>query len=127
MALLAAVAMALHLLLRTAVAAERANAEKLAVGHIPTYASSWHTLHRAARIQSLPQHQQIMLRLLKERGTVSSATLRRLYLTQCQRESIEPVAGRTFSKYITRLAQHDLFTVEAKSTGRAGRLLTATY
>ena len=116
---------ALYILLKSAIAAENDRAGQISTRHIPTDISAWQRLEKISRIQRLPQHQQLIYKLSKKHGQLSSTKLRRIYLINCYNESIEPVARRTFTKNIAQLAQHNLISIEPRMIGGPGRVVKA--
>ena len=116
---------ALHLLLKTAIAAEKDPSDKITTKHIPTDILAWQQLQQNCRIGALPPHQRLIYDLTKEHGQISSTRLRRLYLLNCHQNSIEPVAQRTFSKYVKLLAQRNFISTQVRTAGGPGRLVKA--
>jgi len=114
---------ALHILLKAAIAAEQDFAEEITEKHIPADTTAWQQLKQAERIESLNRHQSLIYALAKQHGQMSSIKLRRLYLLSCHSKSLEPVARRTFSKYLNVLYQGNLINIELQSVGGPGRLV----
>jgi Cdc6-like AAA superfamily ATPase len=114
----------LSILLKTAIAAEQDRADNITAKHIPDI-SAWQQLAKNSRIESLPQHQQLIYKLAKRHGEISSAKLRRLYLLDCHNRSIEPIPQRTFSRYLARLAHDNFLSIEPQAVGGHGRLVKA--
>lgn len=118
---------ALHILLQTAIIAEQNHAQRITSRHIPSDWSAWAQSEQKHRLKSLPEHQRLICELVKKHKQVSSTSLRNLYETVCGKLSIEPVAQRTFLKYVALLARNDFLTVEHKGSGGPGRLLRVTH
>jgi Cdc6-like AAA superfamily ATPase len=116
---------ALYILLKSAISAENDRACRISTRHIPTDISAWQRLEKISRIQRLPQHQQLIYKLSRKHGQLSSTKLRRIYLKKCHTESIEPVTRRTFSKNIAQLTQHNFISIEPRVIGGPGRLVKA--
>lgn len=116
---------ALHILLKAAIAAEDGRAGRITAKHIPTDISIWQQVEKISRIETLPQHQQLICKLVQKHSQISSTRLRRLYLIKCHNESIEPVAQRTFSKHLGLLAQGNFISIEPRVIGGPGRLVKA--
>ena len=116
---------ALHILLKTAIGAEEDRAGRITAKHIPDDVFAWRQLEKNSRIESLPRHQQLIYKLAKEYGQISSIRLRQLYLVSCHNDSIEPVAQRTFSKYLRLLAQSNFISIEPQAFGGPGRVVKA--
>jgi len=114
---------ALHTLLKAAVAAEQENASKIAVRHVPHDASAWRKAEQISKIKRLTRDQRIIYKLINKCGQVYSAKLRRDYILQCHNISVKPVSRRTFSRYIEKLAEKNFITVETEAIGAAGRLI----
>jgi orc1/cdc6 family replication initiation protein len=118
--------LALRLLFQAALAAENDHAERIHTKHIPADRSTWARSEQKRRIESLPEHQRLVYELVKKHRQISSTALRNLYETACGKLSIEPVAQRTFSKYVALLARNNFLSVEQKGAGGRGRLLRVT-
>ena len=114
---------ALHTLLKAAVAAEQEHAPRIAVRHIPCDASAWRKAEQISKRKLLTRHQRIIYNLINKHGQVYSSELRREYLSQCYNISVKPVSRRTFSRYIEKLAEKNFVTVETEAIGAAGRLI----
>jgi orc1/cdc6 family replication initiation protein len=118
--------LALRLLFQAALAAENDHAERIGSKHIPSDRSTWARSEQKRRIESLPEHQRLVYELVRKHKQISSTSLRSLYETVCSKLPIEPVAQRTFSKYIALLARNNFLAVEHKGAGGPGRLLRVT-
>jgi len=113
----------LHILLKAAIAAEEKYASQITAKNIPADMSVWRQLENTSRIGSLPQHQQVICKLAKRKGEISSTELRQLYLAKCRKESFEPVTKRTFSKYIGLLTQNKFITAQTYAGGGRRKLI----
>jgi Cdc6-like AAA superfamily ATPase len=118
---------ALRLLFQAALAAGNDHAERIGSKHIPPDRSTWARSEQKRRIESLPEHQRLVYELVKKHRQISSTSLRSVYETICGKLSIEPVAQRTFSKYVALLARNNFLAVEHKGAGGPGRLLRLTH
>lgn len=118
---------ALRLLLQAALVAENDHAERIGLKHIPAARSTWARTEQNRRIASLSEHQRLVYELVKKNKQISSTDLRSLYETACGKVAIEPVAQRTFSKYVAQLARNNLLSVAHKGAGGQGRLLRVTH
>jgi Cdc6-like AAA superfamily ATPase len=118
---------ALRLLFQAALAAENNHAERIVSKHITSDRSTWARSEQNRRIESLPEHQRLVYELVKKHRQISSTSLRSVYETICGKLSIEPVAQRTFSKYVALLAHNNFLAVEQKGAGGPGRLLRVTH
>jgi len=116
---------ALHILLKTAIAAEDKRTKRISIKHIPADISAWQRLEKTARIETLPQHQKLIYKLAKKHGEISSTKLRWLYLLNCHNQSIEPVQQRTFSRYLVRLVHDNFLSIEPHVVGGHGKLVKA--
>jgi hypothetical protein len=114
---------ALHWLLQTTLSAERKNADRICLQHIPSAARAWSQMQQTALRQSLPAHLQIIYGLAKKHSPVASRHLRQLYLLQCHKQSIEPAAPRTFSKYLALLIRRGLMEAHYQPGIGPGRML----
>ena len=114
----------LSILLKTAIAAEQDRADNITAKHIPDI-SVWQQLEKSSRIKSLPQHQQLIYKLAKKHGEISSTKLRWLYLLNCHNYYTEPIPQRTFSRYLARLAHDNFISIEPQVIGGHGKLVKA--
>lgn len=117
----------LHIFLKAAVAAEKDRTDRIAAKHIPADTLTWRQLERNSRVESLPRHQRLIYELIKKHGQISSSKLRQVYLFSCYNKTIEPIAPRTFAKYVKALAQNNFISIEPQATGGPGRFLKATF
>jgi orc1/cdc6 family replication initiation protein len=114
---------ALQILLKAAVNAEEESANEIGIEHISGDVGTWRRLEKDSKIDSLPQHQQIICRLIKKHGQISSKELRKLYLQECSDRSIKPVVQRTFSKYLKLLARNNFIVIKSKAVGGPGSII----
>lgn len=117
---------ALQILLKAAINAEEESANEMGIEHISSDAGTWRRLEKDSKIDSLPQHQQIICRLIKKHRQISSKELRQLYLQDCFHRSIEPVVQRTFSKYLQLLARNNFIIIESRAVGGPGSIIKTT-
>jgi cell division control protein 6 len=117
---------ALRILLQTAVKAEESGTRRIAAQHIPSHWSSWARAEQSRRIESLSEHQRLIYKLVRRNKQISSTNLRSLYETACGKLAIEPIAQRTFSKYVALLARNNFIAVKRRDPDGQGRLLRVT-
>lgn len=85
----------------------------------------WNDIDREPKqciLASLTPDHRTLYDLVRTRRRIASAHLRKLYLKQCERLRREPVAIRTFSKYMSRLMQCGLVACERALPNSQGRL-----
>jgi len=63
-------------------------------------------------LASLTQDHRMLHDIVREHGQITSGELRKIYLKQCKERSRKPIAVRTFSKYVNRLAHSGLIACE---------------
>ncbi|MEE9294844.1 MAG: Cdc6/Cdc18 family protein [Phycisphaerae bacterium] len=116
---------AIRKLLQAAVAAEEAGQRRLDVRWLATQLRQWNHIQEEARSIQLSEHERIIRELVTRHGPVGTIRLRELYVAHCRKEGIEPVARRTFSKYLVKLNSAGLLRVAARPPGRGGRTVRA--
>jgi Cdc6-like AAA superfamily ATPase len=85
----------------------------------------WRLLHQEARIASLSEHEMILFDQAKQQGPLRASELARRYAACCQSRNIQPMARRTFTKYLSRLSAAGLLDVSGRSPGPGGRIVRA--
>ena len=114
---------AISLLRQAALAAETAGDRQITDRHISTNISLWQNLEKDAKVKALSQHQRLLLKIVRKYKKISSSELCRRYLLRCKKQSIEPVARRTYSRYLQFLARGDFIHIDSSKTGGPGRLI----
>ena len=60
---------------------------------------AWRNGH-AQKLAKLSHHHRLLYRLAPQKDTVASDRLRRVYVSACQAQQIDPIAQRTYTKYL---------------------------
>lgn len=116
---------AIRTLLQAAAAAEAARRRRLDVRSMASQLQKSHAVRDEAWSLRLSEHERIIRELVTRYGPVGTTRLRELYVAHCRKESVEPAARRTFSKYLNRLGAAGVLNVAARSTGPGGRTVRA--
>ncbi len=74
----------------------------------------------------LSHHERLIYELARQRQPIMSTQLRQDYAERCRREGLEPVARRTFSKYVRGMIDMGLAQSDQRSIGEKGRLIRVT-
>jgi len=124
---------ALKLLLRAALSAEKRQADKITTKDIPEDKTIWQKIEQKAKLESLNQHQRLLYDIIKQvydiikqEGQIRSSTLKRRYLLDCYKKQIEPVTKRTVTNYINSLIQNKFITGKT-FTSRNDRVLKPLF
>ncbi len=113
---------AVHYLMQAALSAERQDADRIALRHVPR-ADGLVQIQRTVRQQSLPMHPRMLYQLAMRHSPVSSGHLRQLYLLECHKRAIRPAATRTFSKYLAVLIRKGWIEAHYQPGNGLGRVL----
>jgi len=111
-------ASALKLLLRSALNAEKRVAAQIAAKDIPPDKGLWRKIEQKTKLESLNYHQLLIYRIVKSKGQTNSSKLRQLYMLACHKERIEPIAQRTFTKYLNIMIHKNVITAQNNCSGR---------
>lgn len=96
-------------------AAEIAEAEEsrlIGIPHIKMAVSNTKGFKKSYTLKRLGEHYQLLYMLMEKSGAILSTDLWNLYKKQCRAQGVEPVAKRTYSYYLNRMATLKL--IEAK-------------
>jgi len=83
-------------------------------------------IREEARVASLSEHEKIIHGLAVQHSPVGTTELARLYVVHCRACNIQPIARRTFSKYVGQLSSAGLVSLGGYCGGSGGRLVRAT-
>ena len=92
--------------------------------HIEKARQNLSDFRKARILASLTGDHRILYELVRQEGQICSRQLRATYLKQCERLKRKPIAVRTFSKYLNRLAQCGLIACERRQEKGKGRLFS---
>jgi len=115
----AAIAMLRH----TAVAAEEASHEQLDIRAVEPFLRQWRRIQLDARLTNLSDHERVIHELATRYQPIRTAELMRRYEAYCIRRRLQPVAGRTFRKYVSRLHSAGLVDINSSSRSPGGRMV----
>jgi len=115
--------MAIQILRQAAVIAEEKGRDKLNVRSVNRILHQWQNIRHEARIVSLTEHEKIVYKLVKQNGSVGTTKLTTLYIAYCHRHKIQPMARRTFSKYLNRLVTAGIVSFAVKPVSPGGRII----
>ena len=116
--------LAIQILRQAAAAAERAGSPRVNGRFADDLARQWRAIHEEQRLAGLTEHERIIHELAKQHAPLGSVELTRLYVRHCGDHKIQPMAGRTFRKYLSRLASAGILTVSQAPMSRRGRLVS---
>ena len=106
-----------------AAAAEQAGSSGLDLRLINPILKQWHSLAEETKLIGVTGHEKMILQVARTRGPLGTTTLAQAYRTSCRMSGIPPVAQRTFSKYLSRLAALGLLRVADRPMAQGGRLV----
>jgi len=116
--------LAVQILRQTAAAAERAGSPRVNCQFAEGLARQWRAIHEEQRLASLTEHERIIHELAKQHMPLGTTELARLYVEYCRGHGLQPMAGRTFRKYLSRLASAGILAVSQAPTSSRGRLVS---
>jgi len=116
---------AIRTLRQAAAAAEEAGRDHIDERAASQVLKPWHTILKEQRHAGLTADERAIVQLAARYGPVGTTRLRQLYAARCRREGQPPVARRTFSKYVRRLAAAGLLSVASRPMTPGGRLIRA--
>jgi Cdc6-like AAA superfamily ATPase len=115
--------MAITALRKAAMTAEQAGSPKMDLGHVEGHLRQWQMIRQDARNVELSEHERIIMELASQHSSVGTSELAHQYVAYCREHGIEPVARRTYSNYVSRLASGRFLNIAGQSRGSGGRLL----
>ena len=118
--------MAIQLLRQAAADAEQAGSAKLALKFIDNNLRQWQVIRSEAQLAPLSEHEKIILELVKHHTPIGSTELAGLYVAYCRDKNLQPMARRTFTKYLSRLIAGGMVNAVSGPASQGGRQLRAT-
>ena len=114
---------AIQTLRRAAAAAEKAGHGKIEKRTVSQILKPWHTILQEQRQAGLTDDERAIVQLAAEHAPVGTTRLRHLYAAHCRNAGQRPVARRTFSKYVSRLAAAGVLDIASRPSAPGGRLV----
>jgi cell division control protein 6 len=116
---------AIQMLRRVAAAAEMKGGERLDTRLIDLYSRQYQATQRTSRLEALSEHEEIIRELAAQHGPLGTTELRRRYGEYCQDHPLQPIAKRTFTKYLSRLSSAGVLRISVRRMGTGGRIVQA--
>jgi len=116
---------AIRTLRQAAAAAEKAGRDEIDRRTVSQILMLRHKTLQEQRQAGLTADERAIVQLAAHHGPVGTTRLRQLYAAHCREEGHQPVARRTFSKYVRRLAAAGLLSVASRPMTPGGRLIRA--
>ncbi len=116
---------AIQILRQAAAAAEQAGSSRLDLRLINPLLKQWHALAEETKLTGVTEHEKMILQVARTRGPLGTTALAQAYRTSRRVSGLPPVAQRTFSKYLGRLAALGLLRVADRPMAQGGRLVRA--
>jgi len=117
--------LAIQLLRQAAAEAERAGRPRLDDRLVDAYRRQWESLRRETRVMRLTEHERIIHALATRHDHIGTTALKQAYLDHCREHGAQPVATRTFSKHLGRLAAAGILVVGQTPRSPGGRIVRA--
>jgi cell division control protein 6 len=114
---------AINLLRQAAAATEQAGSSRLDLRLINPILKQWHALAEETKLTGVTEHERMILQVARTRGPLGTTALAQAYRTSCRVSGLPPVAHRTFSKYLSRMAALGLLHVADRPMAQGGRLV----
>ena len=92
--------LAIRLLRDAAQLAAHEGTTRIESEHVKTVAKSVWRNGPAQKLAKLSNHHRLLYKLTPRKDTIASDHLRRAYVSSCQAHQIEPIAQRTYTKYL---------------------------
>jgi cell division control protein 6 len=117
--------LAIQLLRQGAAAAEEAGSSRIDWRFVEQRIRQYQALREESRLAGLSEHERIIWELVLQHTPLGTAELARHYISHCQRHGIQPMARRTFTKYLSRLAATGMVAVSQQPLNAGGRVVCA--
>lgn len=114
---------AIQILRQSAAAAEEAGNEQMDIRFVKPFLRQWQSIRQEARLADLSEHEKIIRQVVARCEPLGATELRRRYDRHCRIHDFQPVARRTFTKYLSRLAAAGVLNVSHRPLGTGGRLV----
>jgi Cdc6-like AAA superfamily ATPase len=118
---------AIQILRRAAAAAEEKGSEELDMGLIDLQLQQHRAIQRTSRIANLSEHEKIIHELATRHGPLGTTELRRQYRNYCLAHDMQPIAPRTFTKYLRRLGSAGILKISARPMATGGRRVEVVH
>lgn len=109
----------------SAAAAEEAGSSRIDWRFVEQRIRQYQALREESRLAGLSEHERIIWELVRQHTPLGTAELARHYISHCQRHGIQPMARRTFTKYLSRLAATGMVAVSQQPLNAGGRVVCA--
>jgi cell division control protein 6 len=96
---------AIQILRNAANSADRDSSKSIGLKHIKKVDNLSDDLKKGFLLERLTSHQRILYDLVKGKKEINSGELWKLYQENCRKETIQPIALRTFSDYMNKLIE----------------------
>ncbi|MFW6106718.1 MAG: Cdc6/Cdc18 family protein [bacterium] len=116
---------AIHILRQAAAVAEEDDSPRIKPKHSAGPIGRQRMVNAEARLVKLTEDERMIRAIAADRGPLGTLDLRRRYLDQCESVGHPPIAERTFTKYIRRLASAGLLSISDYPQANRGRLVRA--
>jgi hypothetical protein len=94
-----------------------------AAGALPDGVADSSAISREERSKNLSYHERLIYGLAKRKQPVLTSDQRRTYQEHSRRTAVQPIARRTFSKYLRSLCHAGLIAIDRTSVAGKGRLV----
>jgi len=118
---------AIAMLRHTAVAAEEAGRAKLDIRAVEPFLRQWRKIKLDEKLAGLSDHERVIHELATRYQPIGTVELMRRYEAYCIRHTLQPVARRTFRKYVSRLHSAGLLDIKSSSSGPRGRMVRCLH
>jgi Cdc6-like AAA superfamily ATPase len=118
--------LAIQLLRQGAAAAEESRSPRVDWRFIEERIRQLQTVRNEGRLAGLSEHERIIWEMLRKHGPLGTTELARRYMAHCQSHSVQPMARRTFTKYLGRLTAAGMVSVSQQAASSGGRMARAT-
>ena len=116
---------AIQTLRRAAAAAEEAGRDGIDKRVVSQILKPWCNIVQEQRQADLTEDERAIVQQAIQHAPVGTTRLRQLYAAYCHNTGRQPVARRTFSKYVRRLAAAGLLNMASRPMTPGGRLVRA--
>ncbi len=114
---------AIRVLRQAAAATEEKGLKKLDMRFVGDFFRQSLAVECQARLANLSDHERIIRELAAERGPLGTTQLRELYNQYCAGHDLQPIAPRTFSKYLSQLAAARILNISLRPMAKGGRIV----
>lgn len=111
---------AIQILRNSVNSAENEKSKFILKKHVKTFSQKNGDFYESYLFDNLTYHHKLIFKILKKDKEIISGDLWNLYMYECKKQNIEPIAKRTFSLYVKRLL--DLKIIEARRAKTKGNV-----